>query len=170
MPITYALWNQQYFLALVLFILGGLSDGLDGFIARRYQWETELGVVLDPMGDKLMMLSAYLLLGWHNLLPWWLVSLVIIRDLIIVIGSLLYRKFIAQEKLKPLLISKVNTASQIALVVVIMFSQLTNVSLFISDAILYLVVVTTLLSGYAYINEWGRRAYAILKGREGDSL
>lgn len=170
MPISYALWNQQYFLALVLFILGGISDGLDGFIARRYRWETALGVVLDPMGDKLMMLSAYLLLGWHTLLPWWLVSLVIIRDLIIVIGSLLYRKFVAHEKLKPLFISKLNTAGQIVLVIIIMFSQLTNVSTIISDGILYLVVVTTVLSGYAYINEWGRRAYAILKGREGNSL
>jgi len=170
MPITYALWNQQYFLALLLFIIGGLSDGLDGFIARRYKWETDLGVMLDPMGDKLMMLSAYLLLGWHKLLPWWLVSLIIVRDLIIVIGSLLYRKFVGHEKLKPLFISKLNTAGQIILVIVIMLSQLTSVSLLIRDAVLYMVVVTTLLSGYAYINEWGRRAYSILKGREGNSL
>lgn len=170
MPISYALWHQQYFLALLLFIIGGLSDGVDGFIARRYHWESRLGVILDPMGDKLMMLASYLLLGWQNLLPWWLVSLVILRDLIIVSGSFLYRKFIGNEKLQPLLISKFNTACQIILVIVIILSQLINVSSFISETILYLVVVTTILSGYAYIKEWGQRAYTIIKGRERNSL
>ena len=91
-PIAYYLWYQYFFTVLLLFLIGGLSDGLDGFLARRYKWETELGVILDPMGDKLMMLTAYLLLGWHHLLAWWLVGLVIFRDLIIVLGTLLYRK------------------------------------------------------------------------------
>ena len=104
-PLAYFLWHQNYLIALLLFLVGGLSDGLDGFLARRYKWETELGVMLDPMGDKLMMLTAYLLLGWHTLLPWWLVSLVLARDLIIVVGSLLYKKYIAEAQLKPLFIS-----------------------------------------------------------------
>ena len=166
MPIAYVLWNQHYLSASLLFLLGGLSDGLDGFIARRYQWETELGVILDPMGDKLMMLTAYLLLGWHNLLPWWLVCLVILRDLILVIGTLLYRQFIGQAKLKPLFISKLNTVAQIVLVLIIMLAQVINISTFFSDSIMWLVVVTTLLSGYAYCIEWGRRAWSVLKGRE----
>lgn len=162
-PITYFLWHQNYLIALLLFFIGGLSDGLDGFLARRYKWETELGVILDPMGDKLMMLSAYLLLGWHHLLPWWLVSLVILRDLIIVVGTLLYRKFVGEAKLKPLFISKLNTVFQILLVLSIMFSQVIDLNLLIIDSLLWLVVVTTLMSGYSYINKWGRRARLILK-------
>lgn len=165
-PIAYFLWSQNYLTALILFLVGGLSDGLDGFLARRYKWETELGVILDPMGDKLMMLTAYLLLGWHHLLPWWLVVLVIVRDLIIVIGTLMYRKFIGAAKLKALFISKLNTGFQILLVLVVMLSQVINLNALITDSLLWLVVITTLMSGYAYINEWGRRALNILKGNE----
>ena len=165
-PITYFLWYQNYSIALLLLLIGGLSDGLDGFLARRYKWETELGVILDPMGDKLMMLSAYLLLGWHHLLSWWLVSLVIFRDLIIVVGTLLYRKFIGEAKLKPLFISKLNTVLQILLVLSVMLSQVIYLNLLIIDSLLWLVVVTTLMSGYAYTNEWGRRAWYILKGNK----
>ena len=165
-PIAYFLWYQHYLIALLLFLIGGLSDGLDGFLARRYKWETELGVILDPMGDKLMMLSAYLLLGWHHLLPWWLVSLVILRDLMIVIGTLLYRQFIGDAKLKPLFISKLNTVFQILLVLSIMFSQVIEVNLLIIDSLLWLVVVTTLMSGYAYMNKWGRRAWNNIKGNK----
>ena len=165
-PIAYFLWQQNYLVALSLFFIGGLSDGLDGFLARRYKWETELGVILDPMGDKLMMLCAYLLLGWHHLLPWWLVSLVILRDLIIVVGTLLYRQFIGDAKLKPLFISKLNTVFQILLVLSVMFSQVINFSSLITDGFLWLVVVTTLMSGYAYINKWGRRAWSVFKGNK----
>lgn len=165
-PIGYFLWQQNYLVALFLFLIGGLSDGLDGFLARRYKWETELGVILDPMGDKLMMLTAYLLLGWHNILAWWLVSLVIFRDLIIVLGTLLYRKFIGEAKLKPLFISKLNTVCQILLVLIVMLSQVFNFNSLVVDSIFWLVVVTTIMSGYAYINEWGRRAWNILKGKE----
>ena len=165
-PITYFLWNQNYLMALLLFLIGGLSDGLDGFLARRYKWESELGVILDPMGDKLMMLSAYLLLGWHHLLPWWLVSLVIFRDLIIVAGTLLYQQFIGDAKLKPLFISKLNTVFQILLVLTIMLAQVIKIDLLIVDSLLWLVVITTLMSGYAYMNTWGRRAWSSLKGNK----
>lgn len=162
-PIAYYLWTQNYLIALFLFLVGGLSDGLDGFLARRYQWETNLGVILDPMGDKLMMLTAYILLGWHDLLSWWLVSLVVLRDLILVFGTLLYRRFIGETKLKPLFISKFNTFCQILLVLLIMFSQVINLNLLLIDSVLWVVVVTTILSGYAYIDKWGRRARHILK-------
>ena len=165
-PIAFSLWNQYFISALLLFLVGGLSDGLDGFLARRYHWQTELGVILDPMGDKLMMLAAYLLLGWHNLLPWWLVGLVILRDLIIVTGTLLYRKFVGEAKLRPLFISKLNTTVQIVLVLIVMLSQIINIHSLIIDSLIWLVTATTLLSGYAYINEWGRRAWRILKGKE----
>ena len=165
-PITYFLWYQQYSIALILFLLGGLSDGLDGFLARRYHWQTKLGVVLDPMGDKLMMLSSYLLLGWHTLIPWWLVALVISRDGIIVVGTLLYKKYIGEAKLSPLFISKLNTTCQIILVLTVMLAQVIAIPSMIVDATIVLVTLTTLLSGYAYIDEWGKRAWKILKGRE----
>ena len=162
-PIGYYLWYQNYSIALVLFLIGGISDGLDGFLARRYRWQSDLGVILDPMGDKLMMTTAYLLLGWHKVIPWWLVGLVIFRDLIIVTGTLLYKKFIGDAKLKPLLISKLNTGCQILLVLLTMLSQIMTFPAVIVTSALWMVVATTVLSGYAYINEWGRRAWVILK-------
>ena len=118
------------------------------------------------MGDKLMMLTAYLLLGWYKLLPWWLVALVIGRDLIIVIGTLLYRRIIGEAKLEPLFISKLNTAVQIILVLLAMLSQVIDIYPLIIDSFIWLVAGTTVLSGYAYINEWGRRSWRILKGKE----
>ncbi len=166
-PIAYYLWNQNYLVALSLFLVGGLSDGLDGFLARRYHWETELGVILDPMGDKLMMLVAYLLLGWQQLLPWWLVGLVIARDLVIVSGTLLYRYFIGKAKLKPLFISKLNTVLQILLVLFAMLSQVALLSAIFVQILVWLVAVTTLLSGYSYVREWGARALHTLS-RRGD--
>ena len=166
LPIAYFLWYQNYSIALLLFLIGGLSDGLDGFLARRYQWETELGVVLDPMGDKLMMVTSYLLLGWHHLLPWWLVSLVILRDIVIVVGTLLYQQFIGSAKLNPLFISKLNTACQILLVLFIMLAQVITLSPTLISGFIWIVTGTTLLSGYIYLNEWGRRAWCILKGNE----
>lgn len=162
-PIAYFLWNQNYLIALILFLLGGLSDGLDGFLARRYHWQSDLGILLDPMGDKLMMMTGYLLLGWLNLLPWWLVVLVISRDGVIVAGTLLYKKFVGEAEFKPLFISKLNTAFQILLVLLTMLNQVIYLPSLIVDSFLWLVTVTTLLSGYAYINEWGRRAWNILK-------
>jgi cardiolipin synthase len=115
-----------------------------------------------------MMLASYLLLGWHNLLPWWLVSLVILRDLILVTGTMLYRKYIGVAKLQPLWISKFNTVCQILLVLIVMLSQTNIFQLSASfqlvvDSMKWLVMLTTLLSGYAYINEWGRRAWKALK-------
>lgn len=165
-PIAYFLWYQQFLITLILFLIGGLSDGLDGFLARRYKWESELGVILDPMGDKLMMLTAYLLLGWHQLLPWWLVGLVIFRDLILVIGTLLYRKCVGELKIKPLFISKFNTACQIILVLVVMLSQVMNLYPLVTDGFLWLVTITTVMSGYAYINKCGKLAWQTLKGKE----
>lgn len=167
-PIAYYLWYQNYSIALLLFLIGGLSDGLDGFLARRYHWETELGVVLDPMGDKLMMVTSYLLLGWHSLLPWWLVVLVILRDVVIVIGTMLYRQFVGSARLNPLFISKLNTTCQILLVLFVMFSQVISLPAVLITGLIWLVAGTTILSGYAYINEWGRRAWRVLKGNEVD--
>ena len=165
-PIAYFLWYQQFLTALILFLIGGLSDGLDGFLARRYKWETELGVILDPMGDKLMMLTAYLLLGWHSVLPWWLVGLVIFRDLIIVIGTLLYRTCVGELKIKQLFISKFNTVCQILLVLIVMLAQVMNLYPLIVDSFLWLVAITTVMSGYAYISKCGKRAWQTLKGKE----
>ena len=162
-PTVYFLWNHQYSYALLLFFVAGLSDGLDGFLARRFHWTSRLGSILDPMGDKLLMTASYFMLGLLEKLPLWLVAVVIGRDLVIVLGALAYRLLVQDITMSPLLISKINTAAQIFLVLLMLFSLS---GLPIADAVpawltptaIYVVLTTSLLSGLAYIIIWSKRA------------
>ena len=155
MPLLWALWQDNYRLALGILLLAGLSDALDGFLARRYGWITPLGAVLDPLADKLFIVSIMLLFGARGFLPLWLVAIVFARDLIIVSGALLYRRIVGNLKMRPLLISKLNTALQILLLLAVLL----HVSVYplpdLFHAILIgLVAVSTISSGAAYVFMW----------------
>ena len=173
-PTVYLLLNHQYSYALLLFFVAGLSDGLDGFLARRFNWTTRLGSFLDPMGDKLLMTASYFMLGLLGHLPIWLVAIVIGRDLVIVLGALAYRLLVQDITMSPLLISKINTAAQIFLVLLMLFhlSQLPLADLvpgWLTQGSIYLVMITSLLSGLAYIIVWSKRAMNDSKNEhEGD--
>lgn len=159
-PVVLYLLEGRYTLALILFLVAGLSDGIDGYLARRYSWITPLGGFLDPLGDKLLVVSSYLSLGWLGALPVWLVSAVIIRDLVIVAGTLLYRGLIGQVQAEPILISKINTGLQILLVVLVIASLAALADVHeVVQGLMYLVFVTTVMSGVAYVFLWGRRAW-----------
>ena len=161
-PTVYFLLHEQYQYALLLFFVAGLSDGLDGFLARRYGWTTRLGSFLDPMGDKLLMTATYFVLGWLGHLPVWLVAIVIGRDIVIVIGALAYRMLVQDIHMQPLLISKINTAFQIALAL-FMLVHLARVP-YIADLtwltpiLIYAVLATSVLSGIAYVFIWSNKA------------
>lgn len=159
-PVVWSLLQGAYTAALVLFLIAGLSDGLDGYLARRYQWITRLGGFLDPLGDKLLMVCGYLTLGWIGALPFWLVATVIARDVIIIGGTLAYRGLIGAVEAQPLLISKLNTGLQILLVLLVIISL---AGLFelpgLINGLMYLVFVTTVMSGVSYVTLWGYRAW-----------
>ena len=169
-PTIYFLLEQRYGDALIVFFIAGVSDGLDGFLARRYGWTTRLGSILDPLGDKLLMTATYFVLGWLTHLPLWLVAVVIGRDVVIVVGALAYRLLVQSITMKPLLISKINTACQIILVLVMLYSlsgwpgseKMTG---WLTQGLIYLVLITALLSGLAYIAIWSQRAIFAVKGR-----
>jgi len=111
-----AIWlilGERYGLAFWVFVAAGVSDALDGWIAKRWDQRTPLGALLDPIADKALLAAVYITLGFAGELPHWLVILVVLRDLLIVGGYLLSRGVNAPE---PLFISKVNTLVQIALV------------------------------------------------------
>ena len=114
-PIMVLLHRQEFGLVLVLFAVAGLSDGLDGYLARRFNWRSELGALLDPLGDKFLLVGVYLVFGWNGLLPLWLVGLVILRDVVIVSGAIAYRQVCHELTMEPTLISKANTLLQIML-------------------------------------------------------
>jgi cardiolipin synthase len=160
-PVVLTMLEQRWGVALPLFLIAGLSDGLDGFLARRYHWTSRLGAILDPIGDKLLMVSSYLVLGWLAILPLWLVVLVILRDVIIMTGTVIYRYVIGIVEFEPILLSKINTICQI-LLVTLTLCLLAGLEILaeLQTFLIYLVLVTTISSGVAYVVLWGRRAMA----------
>ncbi len=158
-PIVWMLFEQRFDLALVLFVIAGISDGLDGYLAKRNGWQSQLGGLLDPLADKVLLVSCFLSLGLLDLIPLWLVMLVLLRDLIIVTGALVYNFRIEELQAAPSIISKINTFTQIVLVLAVVLDKglLVLPSLMISGLI-WLVVITTIVSGVNYVWVWSRRA------------
>ena len=161
-PLTFFLLEEYYNIALVIFVIAGLSDALDGFLARRYNWFTQLGVILDPVGDKLLMLASYLILGFQGYIPMWLVYAVILRDAIIVFGSLFYRLLVGKIEIEPILSSKINTVFQILLIIIVLFSlAVFSIPPVFILAFMCVVFISTLISGGCYIFLWSKRAWEL---------
>jgi len=157
-PIVFLLWNQDYLLSLFLIAIAGLSDFLDGFLAKRNNWRSELGAMLDPTADKLLLVSVFITLYKMNLIPYWLTVSVIMRDAMIIFGLSLYRYFIGKPKLLPSQISKVNTFMQIIFVLLVIGGQIFEI-LYIPTVIFgSIVFVTSILSGLDYWIRWSFEA------------
>ncbi len=158
-PVVWALLEEEFMTALVLFFIAGVSDGLDGFLAKRLHWQSRLGGLLDPLADKALLVSSFLCLGGLGLLPPWLVALVIFRDVIIVTGALVYSVQVEQLNAEPSLISKLNTLLQIILVLVVVVNQgVYSIPQWFMLGLILSVTATTVSSGIAYVFEWGKRA------------
>lgn len=158
-PFLWLILEERYGAALLLFVIAGISDALDGFLAKYYGWTSELGGLLDPIADKLLLICAILALGWLNELPGWLVALVILRDLMILGGAVAYHLLIERFQAAPLLISKLNTFMQLTLVcAIITHYGLIPLPAWLLTGLIYSTALTTLWSGAAYIWRWGYRA------------
>ena len=159
-PFLWLLLEERYGAALLLFIIAGISDALDGFLAKYYGWTSELGGLLDPIADKLLLMGAILALGWLNELPGWLVVLVILRDIMILGGAVAYHLLVERFQAAPLLISKLNTLMQLTLVcTIIIHYGLISLPAWLLAGLIYFTALTTLWSGAAYIWRWGYRAW-----------
>ncbi|MGA7802262.1 MAG: CDP-alcohol phosphatidyltransferase family protein [Gammaproteobacteria bacterium] len=157
-PLVVLLLQQHYSLALAVFILAGFSDALDGYLAKRFDWTSRLGGLLDPLADKALLISSFLVLAALGRIPAWLVVLVIVRDLVIVGGALAYHFWVEALEPQPRLLSKLNTASQLLLVLAVMFSAgVVAVEPFWIRVLVGLVLVTTVASGADYVWAWSRR-------------
>lgn len=149
---------DEYPLALGAFLTAGLSDGVDGFLAKRYGWKTRLGSVLDPLADKTLLLATFITLGWLSLVPVWLVGLIILRDAIIVGWAAAYQALTQRLEIHPNLFSKINTLAQILLALAVMFFQGADISWpGVETVLIALVFATTLLSGATYLMEWAKK-------------
>ena len=135
-----------------LFLAAGLSDAVDGFVAKRFNARTNFGAYLDPVADKVLLTGVYLALAAEGLLALWLVALVVLRDVLIVAGVAVMHRRNALFKARPLLIGKVNTLGQIVLAVFVLAdaSGLLDLSA-AARAIAWLVAATTVASGLAYL-------------------
>jgi cardiolipin synthase len=159
-PVVMLMLKDEFMPALVLFAVAGFSDALDGFLARRYHWTSRIGGLMDPLADKLLMVSSYLTLGWLGLIPLWLVGLVILRDLVIVTGAIIYNARIEHIEAEPSIVSKLNTLAQILLVLSVLFNQaFVELPAWWIDLLAYSVLVTIVWSGAGYVWTWGRRAW-----------
>jgi cardiolipin synthase len=148
--------DGDYVAALVIFAVAGVSDGLDGLIAKRFHYESRLGAILDPAADKILLVSAYVILTVLGHLPVWLVVVVAFRDLLIVGGYLLYTSMYGPVHMRPSPLSKLNTFMQLALVVAVLLEQ-AAAKYFptATQALIYAVSLTTVASGVHYLWVWG---------------
>ena len=120
LPIAWLLLSERFAAALWLFAVAGASDALDGFLARRFGWVSRVGSVLDPLADKLLLVTSYVCLGLSQVLPWWLTLLVLLRDALIVGGALVYRVLVGALQMRPSLLGKASTLAQIILVLAVL--------------------------------------------------
>lgn len=158
-PLVAALFNGAYGLALSLIIIAGLSDGIDGFLAKTFDWRTQLGSLLDPAADKLLLVSTFLSLTLLGLVPPGVTAIVILRDVVIVTGALCYRRIAGSLHGEPTLISKLNTACQLLFLLATILAagwQLPSAQWLVLLGAL--VVFTSIVSGLSYVLIWSRRA------------
>lgn len=150
-----ALHGQHYDWAFLIFLISGISDGLDGFIAKRFDMASELGAILDPIADKALIFSSYLMLMLLGDLPFWLFLTVIFRDVLILGGSLLYVAINGQVKMAPSYPSKLNTFMQIFLVVAILAQKTFGFEYTtFTEYLIYATFITTIVSGAHYMWVW----------------
>ena len=144
--------------ALLIFIFAGITDGADGFIAKRFDCESRLGALLDPVADKCLLMSAYGMLTWVGAIPFWLTVTVIFRDVLILGGYIIVLAMYGASKAPPTRISKLNTLMQIVLVVTVLFELAGWMSTGPWQSPLSMIVLlTTVVSGLQYLWIWGLR-------------
>jgi cardiolipin synthase (CMP-forming) len=159
--IVWAITAGEMRLAFILFLVAGLSDLVDGFLAKRFGMATELGAYLDPLADKAMIVSIYVALGIVEAMPRWLVILVVSRDILIVGAVILSWLVDKPVKLKPLTVSKLNTVAQIVYATFVLAALAFSWDIpLVINTLMALVAVLTLLSVAFYVAEWVRHMNA----------
>ena len=151
--ITSGTWGWAF----VAFLVAGISDGVDGFIARRFNQHSKLGAYLDPMADKVLLVSVFVVMGFIGQLPLWLVVTMVSRDALIICAVLLSTVMAHPVEMKPLYVSKANTAAQIVLAAVVLGELALGLHLDpLRPALILLSGVLTVASAAAYLVAWLR--------------
>jgi cardiolipin synthase len=160
--IVWAIASSQMKIAFTIFIIAGVSDAIDGFLAKRFNMTSELGALLDPLADKALLVSIYVALGIAGAVPRWLVILVVSRDIMIVAAVIVSWLFDRPVEMKPLMVSKLNTATQVAFAALVLAALGFGFNPAPYDLILMgFVTVFTLVSVSLYLVDWVRHMSAI---------
>lgn len=155
LPIGWLLLEQRYAAALLWFALAGASDALDGFLARRFGWVSHFGSIIDPLADKLLLVTSYLCLGIAGAIPLWLVAVVLGRDLLLVGGAILYRSLRGPFRISPSWLGKLSTLLQILLILALLLQMSIQPSFVeVQRLFQWLVLLATLASGVDYCRVW----------------
>ena len=158
-PILLLIIDSQYGFALALCLVAGFSDGVDGYLAKRFDWHTRIGALLDPIADKLLVAGTFMVLVYTGHIPLWLGILVIFRDVVIVGGATVYNFLIRPVEGEPTRISKLNTALQLLFILFVLsraaFGWPDQITITVLGAS---IVVTVVVSGIDYVWSWARRA------------
>ena len=158
-PILLLILDGSFGWALFLFWIAGTSDGIDGYLANRFDWGSRLGALLDPIADKLLVSGMFITLAWIGLVPVWLAVIVILRDVVIVAGATIYNFLIRPVQGEPTRISKLNTALQLLYLLFVLaragFEWPDEIALTVLGAS---ILVTVVISGVDYVWSWSRRA------------
>jgi cardiolipin synthase (CMP-forming) len=168
--VPFTVWliiSGAYGFAFAAFLAAGISDGIDGYIARRFELRTELGALLDPIADKALMVSIFVALGLLKVVPAWLVILVVSRDVLIVGAVMLSWGLDKPIRMKPMMVSKVNTVAQIAFLAIVLGVLTFDLHIESINTIgLAVVALLTAASGALYLRQWLRH----MAGPNGDRL
>lgn len=169
-PLAWLLRDGRYDMALVVALMAGLSDALDGFLAKRFSWQSQLGGLMDPVADKLLLVACFVGLADVGALPAWVAVLVIGRDVVIVAGAVAYHNLVGPLTAEPSFLSKLTTVLQIALVLATLLhlSRFAEWPQWLNLGLLAAVTATTTASGLDYVVRWSLRAWReTLKQRGG---
>ena len=162
-PICIFIYQGNELLALLLFIFAGISDGFDGYLARRFTWESEFGKLLDPLADKCLILSTLLALAYVQLLPIWLVSVLLVRDALAVMGSMLYLMLFEGRNSESNRWGKHFTGWTIALFIITLLQESISSYLMLLNLLYEIAVVGVLLftalSVFTYARKQGKEVY-----------
>ena len=161
-PIVDGLLGGAYERTLLLFAVAAASDGLDGWLAKRYGWTSRLGIWLDPLADKLLLVSVFLVLTWLGHVPRYLAMSVVSRDVLIALGAVVFRFAWGPVRGRPILSSKINTGLQILYVLlVVAHAAWAQPPAPVLQAMAAVIFLTVLYSGVAYVREFTLRALRV---------
>lgn len=167
-PIVILLAEGRYRETLVLFAIAAVSDVLDGYLAKTFGWTSEVGKWLDPLADKLLLVSVFITLAAIGLVPVWLAAVAVARDVVIGAGAGVYKWLFGPLEGRPTVPSKINTLVQLAYVIAVVWqAAFRGLPAWAVLGLGALVLVTTVVSGVDYVATYIRKAAAVSRARRG---